>query len=222
MNLLRYIARETPPDKWRYTHPATGHRIEEMDKATWLAAIERFHVDNGFALEPDWKERAEHELCMTLEPGFCEWSDGSKPTRHAIKVRNTAEVVISGTRVFASWIAEGRPRVAPEVAEERAKTCAACYAAVPMGWCGGCVGMIGLIMDVIGDGTTTADQQLKNKSCAWCGCSALSNVWMPLSASNTGVTADMLQPDASPSHCWKSEGLRNLRAGLPTDETPAT
>lgn len=212
MNQLHYTQKETPPDRWRWKCPRTGHVIAEMDKGTWLGKIAKFHRDNELLLEDGWQARAEHELCMTLPPGFCAYADGSKPQHQAMNTRSTAEVVASGSRVFLEFVLKGGKIVAPEVADERARTCAACYASVNVPGCGGCVGLANMVMDIVGTGTTSADEHLRTKSCAWCGCSALANAWMPLEISEKGVTDAMLHPDASPSWCWKANGIRELRA----------
>lgn len=210
MNLLRYTQRETPPDRWRWKCRHTGHRIESMAKASWFQEIEKFNRENGFEQPENWREIAEHELCMLLPPGFCEYRGGGAPERQMLNTRTTAANIVAGTRVFLEWREQGMPLVTPEVAEQRAKTCAACYAAVPITGCGGCVGLVNLVLDIVGKGTTTADDELKTKSCAWCGCSALANVWIPAEVSQKGVTDEMLQTEIP--WCWKIREIRALRA----------
>lgn len=208
MSLLRYMQRETPPDRWRWQCPRTGHRVEAMDRATWLAEIEKFNRDNGFELEEGWQALAEHYFCMTLPPGFCQYGDGSTPQTF-LNTRTTAATIVAGTEVFMAFVLSGGKLVEPSVAEERAKTCAACFAAVYVPGCGGCAGLVNTVMDVVGKGTTSADDQLRTKSCAWCKCSALANCWVPTETSAKGVTDEMLSVDIP--WCWKIREIRELR-----------
>ncbi len=216
MNLLRYAQRDCPPDRWRWKCKRTGHVIEAMDKGTWFKAIKKFNENNGFELPENWQAIAEHELCMLLPPGFCQYEDGRSPQRQAMNTRSTAETITAGTKVFVEFILNGVKVVSPEVAEERARTCAACYAAVSVPGCGGCAGLVNTVMSVVGSGKTSADDHLKTKSCSWCGCSALANVWMPLESSEKGVTDEMLSPEnTAGDHCWKAKGIRELRGMTP-------
>lgn len=210
MSLLHYTQRETPPDKFRWQCKRTGHRIIAMDRVSWFSAIEKFHQDNDFPLEENWREVAEHELCMLLPPGFCAYADGNTPSHQALNPRSTIDIIMSGTRVFMEFVASGGKLVEPEVAEARARTCAACYAATPANGCGACVGLSGLVLDIVGAGKTTADRQLETKQCSWCGCSALANVHIPVEVSNHGVTDEMLSVEIP--WCWKIRELRELRA----------
>lgn len=211
MSLLKYTLRETPPDGYRWKCKQTGHRIVAVDKTSWLAAIFKFTSDNAIPLPPDWREQAEHELCLSLPPGFCRYADGGVPTEQVFDPRNPVEKIMAGTRVFLAFVQSGGKLVEPAVAEERGRTCSACIAAVPATGCGSCVGLSNLVLDIVGKGKTSSDDQLGTKQCAWCGCSALANVHVPVEVSQAGVTDAMLDAARQLDWCWKANEIRSLR-----------
>lgn len=202
---------ECPPDKYRYKFPEDGYTSRAFDRASWFADIQKHYRDNEYPIPANWKQVAEDQLCRLLPPGWCTYDDGRAPSVF-MDTRSSIDSILNATRVFSSFVAQGLPLVDHETAEERARTCASCFACVTIPGCAPCVGLSNLVADIVGAGKTEADSILATKSCAWCGCSAQANVWIPVSVSEKGVSDDVLA--IAPEWCWKAREIRQLR-GMP-------
>jgi hypothetical protein len=199
----------TPPDEFRFVVPHDGVPIRANNYQGWLDRIKDHYKDNGYDLPEDWIAIAEDQLCRILPAGWCRYDDGSEPTRF-IDRRFSFEDVKNGTKVLIEFVKQGAPLVSQAVAEERGRTCAACYAALPIPGCTSCTAFANVVAEVAGARTTKADPMLDSKACAVCGCSAIANLWVPVEVSQAGVTEEMMA--LWPAHCWKGNEIRALRA----------
>lgn len=207
----------TPPDDFRFVVPQDGFSIRRNNYQGWLDAIKRHYIDNNYELPADWIAKAEEQLCKTLPPGWCRYDDGSEPTKF-INRRFTFDDALNGTKVLIEFVKQGTPLVSQEEAEARGKTCAACYAALPIPGCSSCKAFANYVAEVAGAKTTKADAMLDSKVCAVCGCSAIANLWIPVEVSQAGVTEEMMA--LWPEHCWKGAQIRALRGKQQIDSKP--
>lgn len=204
----------TPPDAFRFRVPEDGTDIIANDHSGWLAKIQKHYTDNGYPLPPDWVARAEAQLCATLPPGWCQHEDGTENTAFMNRRFEVADA-INGTKVLIEFVKQGAPIVAQDIAESRAKTCAACYALLHIPGCGPCVGFANYVAEVTGARRTLADPILETKVCGVCHCSAKANVWIPVEVSQRGVTDEMLA--MFPDFCWKRNEMLALHdSGKPS------
>lgn len=211
LSLLRVIDRiTTPPDKWIYVFPETGYRVRQVDYGAWVREIRRHYLDNGIPMPDDWLEQAEHQLCQSLPPGHCQYENGGEPDAF-INRRFGVGDAINGTNVLLEFVKQGCPIVPQEVAEARAKTCAACYALVGIPGCSSCTGFANIVADACGARSTQSDHLLETKVCGVCHCSARANVWIPVKVSKQGVTDEMMK--TFPGFCWKRNEI--LAIGQP-------
>lgn len=206
MSLRLNKSTEAPPDGFRFTHQ-TGYVSRALDPYSWMEDIKRHYRDNHIPIPDNLQEIAEDQLCRTLPPGRCHFSDGSSPTDY-IDVRVTLTDVLNGTKVFAAAVAQGFPLVEQSVAEERGAICAACPANVGIQGCRSCVGFAEKIAEVIGARKTRSDQFLEQRSCAWCKCSTKAQIWVPMDVLAKGITPEMM--GRALPHCWKANGYKAL------------
>lgn len=199
----------TPPDDFVYRFPQDGVVKRHNVHAAWFEAIDRHYKDNGYAQPENWREIAEDQLCQLLPPGWCQQENGSAP-KQFIDRRFGFDDAVNGTKVLIEFVKQGAPLVSQKEAEARGKTCATCYAALPIPGCSSCRAFANYVAEVAGARTTKADPFLDSKACAVCGCSAIANLWIPVEVSQAGVTEEMMQ--LWPDHCWKGKQLRQLRS----------
>lgn len=197
-----------PPDKWRYVHPEDGYVSSCFTYDGWMAKILKHKKDNGYEVPPDWREQAEDQLCKSLPPGWCQYDGGGDPSVF-LNRRTAIGDIVRATEVLYEFVKQGHPIVDQKTAEERAQTCARCYAKDSVQGCSPCVGLANLIADVCGAQTTSADEVLENKQCLVCGCSARANVWVPVSVSAAGWTDEMSA--LAPNWCWKKQEIEALK-----------
>ena len=200
---------------FQFTHE-TGYVSYGLDKDTWMRDILKHRRDNGLQIPADMRAIAEDQLCQLLPPGHCMYDDGSPQTQF-VESRLTLEDIWHGTLVLSRFVADGIPVVPREVAEARARTCAACHFNVGVSGCGPCAGLSALVNSVAPK--TAADEQLEGRSCAVCKCASRAQVWLPIEVLEVGVPDAML--DRFPSFCWKGNGIRELRlTEAPSSPTP--
>lgn len=200
---------ECPPDGFRFTHE-TGYVSRGFDPYGWMEDIKRYRKDNGLSIPPNMQQIAEDQMCRTLPPGRCSWETG-EPATDYIDIRVTLDDVINGTKVFATFVAQGFPLVEQSVAEERAAICAACPANVGIQGCKSCVSFAEKVAEVIGARKTRADALLEHRSCAWCKCSSKAQPWVPIEILAKGISDELLAKNSF-EHCWKKNQILALRA----------
>jgi hypothetical protein len=211
--MLRLIpSNETPPDKFRFTHPEDGWTDIAMDREGWFKAIRKHREDNNYPLPEDWQSQAEDQLCRILPPGWCQQEDGRTPEQF-VNARIGFDDIMRATAVFAEEVRQGAPLVSQEVAEARGATCAGCYMRQPVAGCGMCYGLVNLVASVAGAHATKADALLSGKSCLVCKCAAQAQIWLPIDVLAKGVTPEM--DELWPPFCWKGKGLRELDNASP-------
>lgn len=208
MNRLRLIPRiETPPDDFRYVFPQDGVLIRAIERKNWFEKIADHYRMNNYERPEDWKEQAEAQLCSSMPPGWCKYEDGGEPKAFINRRFNFGDAV-NGTNVLIEFVAQGAPLVPQELAESRARTCAACFALMQIPGCTSCSKFADMVARVSGARKTKADPILDSKACGVCACSAQANVWIPVEVSKAGVTQEMM--DLFPSHCWKKQEILAL------------
>ncbi len=190
---------EVPPDNLRFTH-VDGHVSISSDKASWHAKIEKHEKDNGRELSPTWKEDAQDQLCRLLPPGWCEYENGAGPD-FFLNTRLDANAFKRGIAVLASIVLSPDPLVSPELAESRAKICAACPANTNIEGCQPCMKLSEAIANIKGSGTTSCDGILRQ--CACCACPSRANVWIKPELLKKGVEEEQMRKLRLFDHCWK-------------------
>lgn len=210
MNRLQLIAPngECPPDQFRYKFREDGVIVKCFDYGGWLQRIRDHRQFNGYPEPPDWKQEAEDQLCRLLPPGWCRQETGELPAWY-LNSRLGIEDVLRGTRVLASFIANGAPIVPKEEAARRSTICARCPFAASVEGCGVCAGLSNVIVEVVGAQTLPSDSVLENKSCLICKCSARAQAWVPVEFLERGVTDEMMRQ--FPDWCWKKEAVEQFR-----------
>lgn len=201
---------ECPPDMYRYKHPQDGWLDRCYDYTGWLRRIEDHRRINGYPEPEDWVAEAEDQLCRLLPPGWCKQETG-EPPEWFLNTRLTVDDVMRGTRVLASFVAQGMPLVEKKVAAERGAICATCPFSISAPGCGPCIGLSNLIAEIAGSEQLPSDPILSNKSCGICGCAARAQIWLPIELLNKGVTEEMMEQWPM-EFCWKGRGCRELRA----------
>lgn len=207
---LRLKIRDVVPygGGYRYTFKEDGARVEGGNYDAWIARIRAHYERNNYPMPEDWKEQAEDQLCRLLPEGLCTYPDGSKP-EFFVNLQFNLHDAIHGTQVLGRWIASGFDLVPQEVAEERGRTCASCYANVHLPGCGSCLGFANHVAQVVGvDKKLKSDPYLEGRSCAYCHCSSRANAWVPVEISKVGVSPEALE--AMPSWCWKKRDIALL------------
>lgn len=182
-----------------------------MDKCyDWNGLVSRVNEHcsiNGYPRIPE--ADMEDQLCKLLPPGWC-LQDTGDPPPWFINSRVTMDEVIRGTKVLASFIAQGMPLVEKSVAAERGAICAGCPFAANAAGCGPCAGLSNLIGEIAGAAPLDSDPILGNRSCLICGCAARAQIWLPIELLAKGVTPEM--DERWPTWCWKKKALDELRA----------
>lgn len=197
-----------PPDGYRYKFPQDGITVKCNTYDGWRSRILQHCSYNDYPIPS--MEDCEDQLCRILPPGLCQYPDGALPA-FFIDARVSVEDVLHGTRVLGEWMLRGMPLVERSVAEERGKTCAACYANLHIPGCAPCVGLASLVTEVAGGQPLEADAQLEGKMCGYCKCASRANVWVDVKISRHGVTPEMLA--AMPEEwCWKKLEILALDA----------
>jgi hypothetical protein len=227
MNLLRIKKRpDSPPGGFIYAHE-TGHRSQAWDKETMLRLAKDYRRVNNLPIPDDFEEQAIHQLCTTLPPDWCEYSQGGSPADF-IDVRLTMADVLRGTlalaevlarRIGAFFVPGFSPYVLQEEAEARAATCSACYVKVQIEGCASCSELFPIISRIIGDKKTKSDHALLSKACAICKCSAVAQVHLKPEILARNVTDTQLAQFSQIPHCWKFSAVQSVRAKQ-LDETP--
>lgn len=204
---------QCPPDRYRFVH-STGYVSRALDPYSWMQDILKHRRDNSLPIPDNMQAIAEDQLCRTLPPGWCSYSDTGATPSDYIDIRVDLHDMLNATKVFGSFVLAGMPLVEPSVAEERGRICSACPANVGISGCSPCVGMAEAVAEVVGASKTSADALLENRSCAWCKCSSKAQIWVPIEILAKGVDDALLARNTF-EHCWKRNGLLELR-GLTT------
>lgn len=214
----RFIKTDSvPPNRFRFTVPETGMRIDgELSWDGLLSRVKEHYEDNSIPLPKDWKERVEDQLCRQLPHGWCEYTDGT-PTKGARPILS-AEGIIKGITALATMAidkAAGKEVfVDQNEANRRAEICSRCYNNMTTNFCAGCSAMqtiTGLVSKVRGARTTPSDASLY--TCGSCGCRNEAIVHIQRKVLLSGEKPETTE--ARPDWCWlKTEDLTQASAAL--------
>lgn len=202
---------EVPPESgdimgFRYVHPETGHISHSRDIGSWMEAINKYRVDNGFPAVD--QAEAIDQLCKILPPGWCKYETGERPAWY-VNTRLGVMDIFNGTKVLTNFFLAGMPLVDKDLAASRSAICARCPYNVATAGCAPCIGLNGLVEGIGGSIKTPSDSSLK--SCAICKCGNLAQTRLPIEILAKGVEVDHLQKFPK-DFCWKISELRE--AGL--------
>lgn len=144
------------------------------------------------------REELEKSICQR-SPEDCSEVDMTVPR----KLKLTLTDVIHGTKVLASFVADGSIPVPREEAERRAQICKACDFNVrfPTPCTGVCGELLNIALKVSGNQGTQYDRSLH--SCSICHCYNAAQIWIPLENLEKGVTDDMKKQFNHVQNCWK-------------------
>jgi len=196
-----------PPDSLRFVH-VDGHVTVGYDTQSWYEKIAKHEKDNGRELAPDWKEQAQDQLCRLLPPGWCSYENGAGPD-FFLNTRLGIDDFRRGIAVLTSIVMAPDPLVSPDLAESRAKICAACPANTNIDGCAPCMKLSEAIANIKGSGTTTSDGILKQ--CAACSCPGRANVWIKPELLKKGVDEEQMRKLRLFDHCWKWKEIDALQ-----------
>lgn len=197
---MTLLDRETmPPGGYTYFQADTNTRITSPTLRELGEAVIRHRQSNNIPtgnLDAVMLE-CENQLCATSPPGICRDVQGQLI---ANGVNLTLEDVKRGTATLVDWFLHGREKVDRNVATQRAKTCASCYANKDPVGCGSCsANVLREIADkIVGGDSTDYDGFLK--ACAICGCQTRAKIWLPLNLLRRHMPED--QVARFPAHCW--------------------
>lgn len=187
-----------PEPHFRYVFPEDGYPVVAVTYVDWVQAAKNHLAANNREIPASLEADMQHQLCLTLPPGWCMYDDPARPRPTVSLDWND---VAAGLKVFARWIMQGCNYVPQSEAERRALVCSRCYLNVNVQGCSGCGQAV---QEIVRQKKTKLDPQLN--SCAVCRCFLKAKVHFPLS------TLDTLSEKAQqmyPEHCWLKQGGPN-------------
>lgn len=202
-----------PPGHFRFKHPVSGHEEAFHSWGRLRSWVTEHCEGNGYPPVSD--AEIERQICERMGPKVAQrWCEGDGIT--VTGVRLGWYEIWNGTKVLASHILAGRPRVSAEEAERRAAICAPCERNVRfVNPCsGGCPELMEAVSSIVGAETTSRDSELL--ACSVCKCSNKAQVWVEAGSLEKGVDEAMLLlfPGATEvwPGCWKAAAIRELRS----------
>ena len=214
----RFIKTDSvPPNRFRFTVPETGMKIE--GELTWVGLLSRVkahYEDNDIPLPQDWKERVEDQLCRQLPQGWCEYTDGTpaKGTKSILSAESIVKGITSLATMATNSIKGEEVFVSQNEANRRAEICSRCYNNMTTNFCAGCGVMqtiTGMVSKVRGGRTTPSDASLY--TCGVCGCRNEAIVHIQRKVLLSGEKSETTE--ARPDWCWlKTEDLTQASDAL--------
>ena len=204
-----------PPDGYLFTHQ-DGYKSRNLHRSSWYADIDKHYKDNGYYQPDNWREIAEHQWCLGAPPGWCHHETGEQHAGY-FSTRLTAHDYLHGTVVLSQIAASSEPLVDQELAESRARKCAACPANLQVSGCIPCLGIANFIVQIKGAKRTASDSFLN--TCAICKCSNAAKVWVKTEilsahANPTELAAMRAMPD-----CWQSKEIDEYQVPVTIEES---
>ena len=187
-----------PPDGFRYTVPETGYVAHAWTYDAWIADALHHYRGNNMEVPDQLETLMQHQLCQTLEPGWCNYDD---PNRPRVNLSLNWDDVKNGLATFSRWIATGMSYVPKKEAERRALICSRCYMNTNVSGCSACQAAVEAITK---SRKTKHDQYLR--ACGVCKCLLKAKVHFPLSTldkDNPGVQ------ELYPGFCWLKQNGPN-------------
>jgi len=200
LQLINPIRGDCPPDGYRYVDPVSGFVAHAWNYADWINEEKAHLRANNREIPATLEADMQHQLCLTLRPGFCLYDD---PNRPRPSVGLSWNDVSSGLKTFARWIAKGCKYVSQAEADRRAEICSRCYLNVGVSGCSGCGQAV---KEVIADKKSKYDAVLK--SCAVCKCFLQAKVHFPI---ETLDTDNEKMQEMYPGFCWLNKESENYR-----------
>lgn len=189
-----------PPDGYRYVFPDDGYLVHAWTYVDWVEFARQHLQTNGKAIPPELEADMQHQLCLSLPPGFCMYDD---PNRPRPSTTLTWADVQGGVKTFAKWIAGGMKYVEQKEAERRALICSRCYLNVHVQGCTACKAAV---KEITRFQRTKSDASLR--ACAVCKCLLQAKVHFPIS---TLDTSDEKVQSMYPEFCWLKKTGENYR-----------
>jgi hypothetical protein len=182
-----------------YVFPDDGFPAHAWTYVDWVQTA-RNHLQANNKPVPDTLEAdMQHQLCLTLPPGWCNYDDDNRPRP---KVSLEWNDVANGLKTFAHWVAQGCKYVTQQEADRRALVCSRCYLNVNVQGCSGCRKAV---EEVVRDRHSKYDGTLK--SCAVCKCFLRAKIHFPISTLDTGNPGVQ---QMYPNHCWLNKQSQNF------------
>lgn len=189
-----------PPDGYRYVDPVSGFLAHAWTYVDWINVEKAHLIANSREIPATLESDMQHQLCLTLPPGWCLYDDDSRPRP---SVQLSWDNVVGGVKTFTRWIAAGCKFVAQSEAERRGTICANCYLNVNVQGCSGCQAAV---KEMVGDKKTKVDGSLR--SCAVCKCFLKAKVHFPIETLDTD--SEKVQA-MYPGFCWLNKESVNYR-----------
>lgn len=190
---MKLIGDTTPPGGWKYTQAESGYQMVSMTVPGLRKLIEEHRKSNGYDLSPGWWEVVQVELCLDPSTGYSCLESEPEPER-----RMEIIDLLRFFRTMREWgLKRGFGRVAPEIAQERARVCKTCPMNTTVKGCTGCHGVVRWV----GEYLTTEEAAIgdgKLHNCGVCKCVLSLKVHLPADVIKDSEKSDLVYP----SHCW--------------------
>src|SRR5262245_23729579 len=198
MSLLTLINRSVcPPNGFRYRFPETGWINHAWDHNTWADQGLQHAKINELGVDPLLTAKMEHQLCLTLPPGWCLYDDNNRPRP---KVDLDWGDIRNGISTFSAWLSKGAQFVDQTESNRRALICSKCYLNVHIDGCSACQAAV---QKIVKDKSTKHDSFLRG--CAVCRCLLKAKVHFPIDVLKENFENQEVYPD----FCWLKEGGPN-------------
>jgi hypothetical protein len=188
-----------PPEPYfRYVFPEDGYAASGATYDSWITQAGMHSQANNMSAPSH--EDMEHQLCLTLPPGWCNYDDNNR-------VRPSTNLgwddLQRGLATLGRWLGGGKKAVDQEEADRRALICSRCYLNVQISGCAGCQR---LVAELVGGRSSKYDFALKG--CAVCKCVLRAKVHVPQEILDK--ESEALQ-EVYPSFCWlRKDGENHL------------
>jgi hypothetical protein len=190
---MELIGDTTPPGGWTYTQPEIGYKIVSINLPAFKAAIFEHRRANGYDTGKGWWEVLQTELCLDPTNNY--------PCRDSVAVPERAMEINDLLRFFRTmreWgLKRGFDRVAPEIAQERARVCEQCPHNTTVSGCSGCQGIVRWLGEYLTDEEKDLGAGTLN-NCGICKCVLRLKVQLPADVI-AAADKDGLE---YPAHCW--------------------
>jgi hypothetical protein len=189
-----------PPDGYRYVFPQDGFLCHAWTYVDWVQVAKNHLTANNKPIPDSLEADMQHQLCLTLPPGWCNYDDDNRPRPSTLLDWGD---VAGGLKTFAKWAVRGFQFVPQVEAERRAVICSRCYLNVNVQGCSGCQKAV---EEVVAERKTKHDSSLR--ACAVCKCFLRAKVHFPISTLDTASEAvQQMYPD----FCWLNRNSDNFQ-----------